>query len=80
MIRTDTKSDCELLDELYSDRIKYKQLQSNWNELKKYIEDKKSKIGHHSCALKAYVNKMSPYNEILNKMQELEGNNVNTSN
>lgn len=67
MIRTDTKSDCELLDELYSDRIKYKQLQSNWNELKKWLIQLQKFKGINQQGFSWGVAQ-----EVLDKMQELE--------
>ena len=48
---------------------KNKQLQNNWNELKKWLEDENNQ------KYSQYIYNYSINNWVLNKMQELEGNN-----
>lgn len=45
-----------------------KQLQNNWNELKKWLEENKFNDNYESYQVDNYTT----YNDILNKMQELE--------
>ena len=45
-----------------------KQLQNNWNELKKWLEENKFNDNYESYQVDNYTT----YNDILNKMQEME--------
>lgn len=54
---------------------KNKQLQNNWNELKKWLIQLQKFKGINQQGFSWGVAQ-----EVLDKMQELEGNNVNTSN
>ena len=50
---------------------KHKQLQNNWNELKKWLEENK----HFYNITGEDLEEDTTITEVLNKMQELEGNN-----
>ena len=65
MIRTDTKSDCELLDKLYNESTKYNILQNNWNKLKMWLE---LAVMQEREGKTIYIS----LKDILSKMQELE--------
>lgn len=43
-----------------------------WDELKKWLEDEKSKVSKN-CGVRNYKNKIKPYINTLSKIQELEG-------
>ena len=61
------KSYYDLKNEVDKLQQRYKQLQNNWNELKKWLEDK---IEHNVDGIKSYCGYQCK--ETLNKMQELE--------
>lgn len=77
MIRTDTKSDSELLNKLYSDSTKYNILQNKWNELKNWLEEQRKFIKEiptfRSDIEHNHLGMVGAYNNTLDKMQELEG-------
>lgn len=50
---------------------KYLKIQNNWNELKKFVKEEQAKISKN-CGTRNYINKISPYIKISDKMQELE--------
>lgn len=86
MIRTDTKSDSELLNKLYSDSTKYNILQNNWNELKNWLEEQKDYLteidgqniplndSFKFCSMNELyqTGKYSGLKDTLDKMQEME--------
>ena len=57
--------------------VKNEQLQNNWNELKKWLENQKETLSWmNKELLLSFKNKeIKCIEEVLNKMQELEGNN-----
>lgn len=64
----------EDLQESLMYKKKYEQRESNWEELKKWLEEEQNKINNNS-GIKSYVSKISPYIKIRSKMQELESGN-----
>lgn len=52
-----------------------KQLQNNWNELKKWLEEKRKETKICNCTTRSYLRRVEQFIAMQNKMEELESGN-----